>query len=178
LYYRPHAGDGQPRLLPPERIDHYLADYPRRLGIPRSEFLALGRQNAGDEKEHFCMTILALRWPLRNSVSKLQAGELLMWRGWPRVPDGGSRSGRVTSSVTGPDLVRMNQLRPLPGRAGASQPTARSGSAPSRSPPRNLAHPRRRRSASLHSPGESARQLERRGHRVVSGVRRALDPDA
>jgi starch phosphorylase len=59
------------------------------LGLSRKQFLALGRQNPGDENEPFCMTVLALKLSgASNGVSKLH-GDVSrnMWqRVWSEVP--------------------------------------------------------------------------------------------
>ena len=46
---------------PPFLMDRYFSEFMRRLGISRSEFLGLGRQDPANESEDFCMTVLALR---------------------------------------------------------------------------------------------------------------------
>ncbi|NIA22308.1 MAG: alpha-glucan family phosphorylase [Anaerolineaceae bacterium] len=72
-----------------ELIDKYLSHYYDKLGIGRDGFLALGRQDPGNARETFCMTVLALRLSThRNGVSKLH-GEVSrdMWRRvWSEVP--------------------------------------------------------------------------------------------
>ncbi len=86
----------------PELLDQYLADYHRDLRLSRSEFLALGRQDPGNEREAFCMTTLALRLSAHvNGVSRLH-GEVSrrMWRGlWPAVPEEEVPLGHVTNGV-------------------------------------------------------------------------------
>jgi len=72
-----------------ELIDKYMGHYYHKLGIGRDGFLALGRQDPGNPRETFCMTVLALKLSThRNGVSKLH-GEVSrdMWkRVWPQVP--------------------------------------------------------------------------------------------
>ncbi len=75
--------------FPPALVEQYLGDYSQALGLSRREFLALGRRDANDDREPFCMTILAMRLAgHRNAVSRLH-GEVTrrMWQGlWPRIP--------------------------------------------------------------------------------------------
>ena len=88
--------------FPTYLMDRYFSDYARALGITRSEFLGLGRQNPFDENEPFCMTVLALRLATHgNGVSKLH-GEVSrrMWhRVWPGVPENEIPIGSVTNGV-------------------------------------------------------------------------------
>jgi glycogen phosphorylase len=102
-YYAPHL------------MDRYFADFIRRLGISRSEFLALGRRDASNESEDFCMTVLALRLASHsNGVSKLH-GEVSrqMWnRIWSNVPEQEVPIGHITNGVHFRSWVslEMNQL--------------------------------------------------------------------
>jgi len=86
--------------FPPELMDRYFDGYARSLGIPREEFLALGRPQAGEGD--FCMTVLALRFAAHsNGVSKLH-GEVsrAMWqRLWPGVPVDDVPIGHLTNGV-------------------------------------------------------------------------------
>ncbi|HTT62459.1 MAG TPA: alpha-glucan family phosphorylase [Bryobacteraceae bacterium] len=83
-------------------MDRYFAGYTQSLGLSRRDFLALGRRNADDPNEAFCMTILALRLAAAsNGVSKLH-GEVSrrMWQGiWPGVPAAEVPIGHVTNGV-------------------------------------------------------------------------------
>ncbi|MFH1539204.1 MAG: alpha-glucan family phosphorylase, partial [bacterium] len=76
-------------VFPPDMIDRYFADYYNSLGITRDRFLALGRKNANDKNEGFCMAVLAIRLAsFINGVSKLH-GEVSrkMWRDiWTALP--------------------------------------------------------------------------------------------
>ncbi len=75
--------------FPPELVDRYLGWYYDTFGLSRKTFLGLGRQNPDDEKEAFCMTVLALRLSShRNAVSRLhETVTKKMWAGiWPGVP--------------------------------------------------------------------------------------------
>jgi len=86
----------------PDLMDRYFTAYSQSLGLNRNDFLALGRRNAGDPNERFCMTILALRLAASsNGVSKLH-GEVSrrMWQGiWPGVPVEEVPIGHVTNGV-------------------------------------------------------------------------------
>lgn len=56
----------------PELMERYFADYARELGLDMHAFLALGRTNEGDAREHFAMPVLALRGAGHiNGVSRL-----------------------------------------------------------------------------------------------------------
>jgi starch phosphorylase len=58
--------------FPPSLMDRYFSEHIRRLGISRSDFLALGRKHPENDSEDFCMTALALRLAASsNGVSKL-----------------------------------------------------------------------------------------------------------
>jgi starch phosphorylase len=76
--------------FPPELMDRYFVEYVPKLGIERNEFLALGRKDAEDGKESFCMTTLALRLASSsNGVSRLH-GQVSrhLWKDlWPGVPE-------------------------------------------------------------------------------------------
>ncbi|HTQ55472.1 MAG TPA: alpha-glucan family phosphorylase [Bryobacteraceae bacterium] len=88
--------------FPPDLMDRYFGGYWQSLGLGRNEFLALGRRNASDERESFCMTILAMRLAAAsNGVSKLH-GQVArrMWQGiWPGVPVEDVPIGHVTNGV-------------------------------------------------------------------------------
>jgi len=76
-------------LFPPQLIDQYLGHYYETLGISRSQFLALGRQNAANDEEPFSMAVLALRLAAQvNAVSQLhgQVSRKLWQNIWPGVP--------------------------------------------------------------------------------------------
>jgi starch phosphorylase len=88
--------------FPSGLIDRYFSEFLGRLGISRSEFLGLGRQDPTDESEDFCMTVLALRLAsFSNGVSKLHGCvSRRMWnRIWSGVPVGEVPIGHVTNGV-------------------------------------------------------------------------------
>ncbi len=73
----------------PELMQKYFHSIVDGIGIGFHDFMALGRENANDELEHFCMTVLAIRLSAySNAVSALH-GEVSrdMWKGlWPELP--------------------------------------------------------------------------------------------
>jgi starch phosphorylase len=99
----------------PDLMERYFAEYYQALGLKRHDFLALGRRNAGDPNEQFCMTVLAMRLAAcSNGVSKLH-GEVSrrMWQGiWPGVPVEEVPIGHVTNGVHFRSWIsnEMNQL--------------------------------------------------------------------
>ena len=71
----------------PALVDEHLGPLRDSLGMDRDRFMALGRVNAGDQGENFCMTVLALNSCHRaNAVSSLH-GQVsrAMWA--PLYPD-------------------------------------------------------------------------------------------
>jgi starch phosphorylase len=73
----------------PDLVRQYFSDYASSLGISIGQFLALGRLEAGNEGEQFCMTTLALRMSERvNGVSRLHGVVSRdMWKKlWPGLP--------------------------------------------------------------------------------------------
>jgi starch phosphorylase len=85
-----------------EQMDRYFGGYAEALGLNRQEFLALGRQDPGDDSELFSMTVLALRLSAySNGVSRLH-GEVnrRMWQKlWPGVTLSEMPIGHVTNGV-------------------------------------------------------------------------------
>ncbi|HTX19856.1 MAG TPA: alpha-glucan family phosphorylase [Bacteroidota bacterium] len=92
----------------PQLMDKYFGDFIKKCGLTRKEFLALGRRNAADENEDFCMTILALRMSAySNGVSRLH-GEVsrAMWQNvWPGIPLSDTPIGSITNGVHAPSWV-------------------------------------------------------------------------
>jgi starch phosphorylase len=83
-------------------LDRYITAWVQRLGLTRSEFLGLGRQNPDNDAEDFCMTVLALRMAAAsNGVSKLHGKvSRKMWKDiWPGVPEDEIPIGSVTNGV-------------------------------------------------------------------------------
>lgn len=89
-------------VFPAAMMDKYFSAYYTSLGLSRKQFMALGRQNPGDENEPFCMTVLALRLANHsNGVSKLHGDvSRRMWqRVWPEVPVEEVPIGHITNGI-------------------------------------------------------------------------------
>jgi glycogen phosphorylase len=101
--------------FPPDLMDRYFCAYFPKLNLDRRQFLALGRRNAADDGESFCMTVLALRMAASaNGVSKLH-GKVSrgVWQSiWPGVPLDEVPIGHVTNGVHFRSWIsyEMNQL--------------------------------------------------------------------
>ena len=101
--------------FPPNLMDHYFSAFYPRLGLNLRDFLALGRQNAANDAESFCMTVLALRLAaFSNAVSKLHGVVSRgMWNSiWRGLPESEVPIGHVTNGVHFRSWVslEMNQL--------------------------------------------------------------------
>jgi glycogen phosphorylase len=92
----------------PDLLQRYLGGYVWELKLAWDRFLALGRHDAADLHEPFCMTLLALRLAGRsNGVSELH-GEVSrrMWRGaWGDVPEAAVPIDHITNGVHVPTWV-------------------------------------------------------------------------
>jgi len=89
--------------FPEHLMQHYFHDFATRdLGLDSDGLMALGRENASDNSEPFCMTVLAIRLSsYTNAVSTLH-GEVTrqMWQGlWPGVPQAEIPITHVTNGV-------------------------------------------------------------------------------
>ena len=173
----------------PGLMDHYFTDYARTLGLGRNDFLGLGRRNPNDEREDFCMTILALRMAsYSNGVSKLHCEvSRKMWQSiWPAVPQEEVPISCVTNGVHGRSWLShdMNQLydrylgpgwREEPGDHDLWQ---RTESIPAEELWRT--HERRRERLVAFTRRRLATQMERRAApRVeIEAAEEVLDPDA
>ncbi len=85
----------------PEMVVRELGTTVARMGLTAEQVADLGRIVAGDAKETFCMTLLALRLAARvNGVSKLH-GEVSreMWKDFYRVPAAKVPIGSITNGV-------------------------------------------------------------------------------
>ena len=83
-------------------MEKYFRSWPQILGISWKEFLGLGRINPHDEKETFCLTVLALKFAAyANGVAKLHGVvSREMWQGlWPGLPIKEIPIGHVTNGV-------------------------------------------------------------------------------
>ncbi|MDR2842025.1 MAG: alpha-glucan family phosphorylase, partial [Spirochaetaceae bacterium] len=70
-------------------LDKYMRPWCGILGISWDQFLALGRENPGNQNETFCMTVLALKLSAyANGVAALHGVVSRdMWQGlWPELP--------------------------------------------------------------------------------------------
>jgi glycogen phosphorylase len=88
--------------FPPHMIDQYLGELMKALRVDRHSFLALGREHANHEAEHFSMTVLAIRTSnVSNGVSKLHGVvSRKMWRNiFPGLPDGEVPITAITNGV-------------------------------------------------------------------------------
>jgi starch phosphorylase len=99
----------------PQLMDHYFGQYFPQLGITWADFLGLGRRNPFDDREDFCMTVLALRMAaFSNGVSRLH-GEVSrgIWQSmWPGLPVKEVPIRHVTNGVHFRSWIslEMNQL--------------------------------------------------------------------
>ena len=89
--------------FPPSLMQHYFNDYAaHELSMGWNDFMALGRENAFDTSEPFCMTVLAIKLSsYTNGVSALH-GEVSreMWQSlWPGVPEQEIPISHVTNGV-------------------------------------------------------------------------------
>ncbi|MFQ6059490.1 MAG: glycosyltransferase family 1 protein, partial [Anaerolineae bacterium] len=175
--------------FPPDLMDRYFADYARGLGLSRREFLALGRQDPGNDSEPFCMTILALRLAAySNGVSRLH-GQVSrrMWQGiWPGVPEDEIPIGHVTNGVHFRSWIslEMNQLydRYLGPRWREEPADQEVWQRAERIPAEELwrTHERRRERLVAFARRRLRSQLERRGapQAEIEAANEALDPEA
>ncbi|VAX20521.1 Glycogen phosphorylase [hydrothermal vent metagenome] len=61
-------------VFTPQLIQKYFQDFMDKLGLDMKTFLGLGRQNPADDREGFCMTVLAMRLSsFTNGVSQLHS---------------------------------------------------------------------------------------------------------
>ena len=83
-------------------IEKYMKPWAQILGISWKDFLGLGRVNVNDERETYCMTVLALKFAAyANGVARLH-GKVSreMWQGlWPGLPLEEVPIGHVTNGV-------------------------------------------------------------------------------
>ena len=85
-----------------ELMEKYFKSVAEDLELSWPDFLALGRENPGDEKETFCLTVLALKLSaFSNGVSRLH-GKVSrgMWRRvWPGLSRDEIPIGHITNGV-------------------------------------------------------------------------------
>lgn len=97
-------------------MERYFRSWAHDLGLEWKDFLALGRENPHDDREQFCMTILALRCSAyNNGVSKLHGVvSRQMWKGlWPGLPEKEIPIGHVTNGVHPRTWVSNNMIELL-----------------------------------------------------------------
>jgi len=73
----------------PDLLEKYMKPVIENVEVKMPVILSLGRINQSDEKEHFCMTVLALRLSSRSNAVSVLHGEVSrnMWHKiWPDVP--------------------------------------------------------------------------------------------
>ena len=92
----------------PALVEKYFGLYATQLNLSMRDFLALGRQNAHNDGEDFCMTILALRMAGHsNGVSKLHGLiSRKMWQNvWPGITLDEVPITSITNGVHAPTWV-------------------------------------------------------------------------
>jgi glycogen phosphorylase len=108
----------------------YIAPYAKPLGLSKQQLLALGREDATDTNEEFCMTVLALRLAEHcNGVAKLHGDTSR--RMWTRVfnttnpadPIGSITNGVHSQTWLAPEMIPLYEkyLRPSWLGAGPKQ---------------------------------------------------------
>ncbi|MDR3336921.1 MAG: alpha-glucan family phosphorylase [Treponema sp.] len=83
-------------------MEKYFKNWTGILGISWNDFLSLGRERPYDDREQFCMTVLALKnAAYANGVSRLHGVVSRdMWKGlWPGLPLNEIPIGHVTNGV-------------------------------------------------------------------------------
>jgi starch phosphorylase len=83
-------------------MEKYFRSWPQVLGISWKDFLGLGRIDTHDDRETFCMTVLAIKMAAyANGVAKLHGVvSREMWKGlWPGLPLNEVPIGHVTNGV-------------------------------------------------------------------------------
>ena len=96
----------------PEMIERYFSDYCKKIKLDMRALLALGKQNPEDEREPFCMTVLAIKISsATNGVSKLHGA---VARGmWSRTFRGVPEDEVPITSITNGIHVRTVVSREL-----------------------------------------------------------------
>lgn len=99
----------------PKLMSRYFRGWTDQLDLSRNDFLALGRENAADRNEPFCMTVLALRLSARcNGVSAIHGRvSREMWTGvYDAKRPGDVPIGHVTNGVHAATWLAP-EMRPL-----------------------------------------------------------------
>ncbi len=174
----------------PELMDRYLIQYAKNeLGLPRRDFLALGREDATSPQELFGMTKLALRMSAANNGVARLHGEVSrkMWhRLWPMLPEDEVPIGHITNGVHVPSWVSSDMKQLLDRYLGPRWREESGGAAIWRRaeeiPDQVLwqVHVGRRERLISKARNELRRQLERSGapRAEIDRVSEVLDPNA
>ena len=173
----------------PWLIEKYMGQFAAQLGISPDEFLALGRQEAGNKDEPMCLTILAMRMArYRNGVSDLH-GHISrnLWAGvWPGVPDDEIPIHHITNGIHTPSWI-SHELTALydryfgPDWSGSWTDTSTWEAADSIPDPELWrTHERRRESLVSFARRRLRRQLAKRGAGAaeLATAQEVLDPEA
>ncbi|MDA0836333.1 MAG: alpha-glucan family phosphorylase [Planctomycetota bacterium] len=90
-------------LFPPELMEKYFRPFWESIRLSKEQFLALGRDNPGNEHAWFNMALLAIRFSgTINAVSKLHGQvtrEKVLGIAWPNVPKNDVPITHVTNGV-------------------------------------------------------------------------------
>jgi len=175
--------------FPSDLMGRYFGDYYRQLGLDHERFMALGRQNAQDPYEPFCMAVLAMGMAAyTNGVSQLHGDvSRRMWQGvWPGVPVEEVPIGHVTNGIHQPSFISSDMTgvydRYLGPRWRTMPADADVWSRVDRIPSAELwnTHERRRERLVSFVRRQLRQQLERRGapHAEVMAAEEVLNPEA
>ncbi len=99
----------------PEQVERVLGPTRDALGLSERDLLALGRVNADDEEEPFCMTVLGLRMSARRNGVSARHGRVSRWMWkdvWPGLPTDLVPIGHVTNGVHVPSWLAVS-MSPL-----------------------------------------------------------------
>jgi starch phosphorylase len=99
--------------FPPALMDRYFSQYYPQLRFSRDEFLALGREDPANDRELFCMTVLALKLAgHRNGVSELHGHvSRKMWLNvWPGLPENEVPIEHITNGIHARTWVNQDMV--------------------------------------------------------------------
>ena len=86
----------------PDMVRHYLEPYLQPMSFSWEEFVALGREDPGNEGEDFCLTVLALNHAAHaNGVSRLHGriSRRLWQKMWPDLPEDEVPISSITNGI-------------------------------------------------------------------------------
>jgi starch phosphorylase len=174
--------------FPAEMIERYFGAWPQELGLSREAFLGLGREDATDQQEHFCMTVLALKLAAKsNGVSKLHGHvSRNMWkRVWSGAPVHEIPIGAITNGVHQRSFLSADMRRLFDSYLGPKWHTEPEEPATweriDRIPAEELwrTHERSRERTITFARARLAQQIERRGRtQRETTPHEVLDPEA